>query len=251
MLARRWQARLSVGGIALLALLTVAACVTSLVHLRNSAQADALANAERAAAAAAGQVRRKLERAIVITQSTASAIGELADQGVRDREVHTALLRQTLADNPELLGAWAVFLPNAFDGRDAEFINHDEGHDETGAFLPNWARTDQGLLLEPLVIDYNTVAPDGGAWFYEGVIRDALTADDPAPYPIAGLGVPITSFYLPVYIDGQNAGMAGTDLGIADLQAPWGKSAPWEAARSRFSRKAGLSRRRRIRAHWG
>ncbi len=59
--------------------------------------------------------------------------------GVLDRELHSRILRQALEANPRYLGVWAVWEPDALDGRDAEFADA-PGHDGTGRFLPVWHR---------------------------------------------------------------------------------------------------------------
>ncbi|MDR0386741.1 MAG: cache domain-containing protein, partial [Treponema sp.] len=59
------------------------------------------------------------------------------------RSLFNTLLRQTVAENPDLVAAWTIWEPNVLDGMDAEYANT-EGTDASGRFIPTWSRTDSG-----------------------------------------------------------------------------------------------------------
>lgn len=209
-------ARISAAAVALVLVSIAAVSAMVLQMTRQSALENARQLAQESALSATGMVRLKLENALTIAETLGNTIGQLADEGVLDRQVHTELLRRTLEENPQLIGVWAGFLPNAFDGQDADFVNADAGHDATGAFLPNWARTPQGPLLEPLIID------DGSgetAWFYDTISNNRAFVDEPWAYPIDGVEVMMNSYIVPVTISGRTVGVAGTDLAMADIQS--------------------------------
>src|SRR3954453_1225516 len=73
--------------------------------------------------------------------STARALSEtfatMRELGINDRRLFDSILRETLAQNPQYLGVWTVWEPNALDGRDRDFANA-PGHDRTGRFIPLW-----------------------------------------------------------------------------------------------------------------
>lgn len=63
-------------------------------------------------------------------------------------------------NNPELIGTWIGWEPNAFDGRDAAFAGT-SGYDATGRFLPYWHHSGDDAAVEPLT-GYGT--PGKGDW---------------------------------------------------------------------------------------
>jgi hypothetical protein len=80
--------------------------------------------------------------------------------GTRSRELYSKILQESLVANPRLLSTWTVWEPDAFDGRDAEFVNTD-GHDLTGRFVTCWHRAAGGIERVP-VIEYHS--PEEGDW---------------------------------------------------------------------------------------
>ena len=54
--------------------------------------------------------------------------------GIADRRLFDQILRETLAQNPQYLGVWSVWEPNALDGRDQDFANAPH-HDGTGRLV--------------------------------------------------------------------------------------------------------------------
>jgi len=130
--------------------------------------------------------------------------------GVR-RETLNFLLENLAQENPNFVGVWAAFEPNALDGRDADFINT-PGTDSTGRFISYFSVVNGRMTLEPLVDydtdDYYQVSLKTGK---EGLIEPYL-------YPIGGVDVLITSLTVPVVRNGQVIGVAGIDLELTDIQ---------------------------------
>src|SRR6476661_5378483 len=85
------------------------------------------------------------------TVSTARVLAEtfsaMRALGISDRRLFDEILRETLAQNPEYLGVWTVWEPNALDGRDEEFA-HAPHHDGTGRFIPFWNRGGGSIHVE-------------------------------------------------------------------------------------------------------
>ncbi|EIJ41635.1 methyl-accepting chemotaxis protein [Beggiatoa alba B18LD] len=63
-----------------------------------------------------------------------------------NREQVNALLKNTLQSEAELVGIYAAFEPNAFDGNDKPFSNV-LGNSATGRFLPYWLRNEKNELV--------------------------------------------------------------------------------------------------------
>jgi hypothetical protein len=88
-------------------------------------------------------------------QATGQAIAHSLTQYHSENrtEVNNILLK-LLEENPDLLGTYVCYEPNAFDGMDSSYVNT-TGHDETGRFIPYWNRIPGNITLDPL-LDYET-----------------------------------------------------------------------------------------------
>src|ERR1700710_140620 len=97
--------------------------------------------------------------------STARALADtfaaMRELGIANRHLFDGILRETLACNPQYLGVWTVWEPNALDGRDRDFANT-PGHDGSGRYIPLWNRGGGSIHLEPNV-GYNE--PGIGDWY--------------------------------------------------------------------------------------
>ncbi|MDR1399302.1 MAG: methyl-accepting chemotaxis protein [Treponema sp.] len=66
------------------------------------------------------------------------------------RDYFNLIMRQTTLNNPELLGMYANWAPNALDGMDEVYANT-PGADETGRFIPTWRILNGELRVNPIV----------------------------------------------------------------------------------------------------
>jgi len=73
------------------------------------------------------------------------------DVGER-RNTLNFMLENLAKENPDYVGVWAAFEPNALDGRDSSYVNT-PGTDSTGRFLSYFSMPNGRITLEPLV-DY-------------------------------------------------------------------------------------------------
>ncbi|MBN2487491.1 MAG: GHKL domain-containing protein [Methanosarcinaceae archaeon] len=120
-----------------------------------------------------------------------------------DRDEVNDILRNLLEQNPNLIGTYVCFEPNAFDGRDSEYIGT-EGHDSTGRFIPYWNKLDGPVVLEPL-LDYDTLD-------YYQLPKKLKT--DVVTEPYLYEGVIIISYVTPVLRDGEFIGIGGVDVSL-------------------------------------
>jgi methyl-accepting chemotaxis protein len=190
----------------------------AVISLGNTAQAAASAEALAVAESQAGAIRADIEVAL----DTSRTIAQILQTAKTDpsvglsREQVNAMLRRVLVDNPQFLGTYTLWEPNAFDGKDAEYANT-EGHDETGRFIPYWIRNDQGNPAVEALLDYEV---EGTGDYY--LIPKKTMAEqiiDPYLYPIQGVDTLLISLVVPIVVDGQFYGIAGIDMPVGFLQA--------------------------------
>ncbi|MBK1641230.1 chemotaxis protein [Chromatium okenii] len=130
------------------------------------------------------------------------------------RESFDQVLARYLADHPHLLAAWTGWEPNAFDGRDAQFVGT-AGHDASGRYVPYWYRNGDKIALEPLV-DYDT--PGAGDYYLLVKQTRKPVILEPYLYPVGGVTKLITSIVVPLLENGRFVGVVGVDLLIAEIQ---------------------------------
>ena len=106
----------------------------------------------------ANYIRADLEVALDTARVLADTLAAVRDEKF-DIEIGRAevigLLKSVLEKNPQFVGIYTAWEPDAFDQLDMAFANT-EGHDASGRFIPYWSRSESGqILLEPL-IDYES-----------------------------------------------------------------------------------------------
>ena len=136
---------------------------------------------------------------------TAMKLGGTADRASADR-----LLETLLKDNKIALGVWTGWDPNAFDGKDAEFVGK-KGNDKTGRYVPYWVKSGDKIINEPL-LDYTV--PGAGDYYILAHDQQKSVVIEPYVYAIDGKPQLITSLVAPIMIDGKAVGVAGMDLSL-------------------------------------
>lgn len=194
------------------------ACLTAIVTYRTSrsAREDALTIA-RQQAVGAGQVASKsLERALEVAETLAQAFEGMVEQGGKgDRSVVDSMLRRVLDDNPEFVGIWTAWEPDAFDGKDAAFARR-PGHDDTGRFVPHWHRS-SGKVEREALKDYAT--PGAGDYYLVPKAKNKEWVLEPYVYAAGNRTVLMTSLVVPIHSSGNDTfiGAVGVDIDLAVL----------------------------------
>jgi methyl-accepting chemotaxis protein len=217
-------------GIAMLALF---------IHTRSSAlqTASALENANNLAESHAKKVQALLEVPMDAARTLAQ-IMQLFDNLTPEerRKDYTLMLKGILEANPEFLGVWSCWEPNALDGLDANFVNT-EGTDATGRFIPYWNRGSGAIKIEPLV-DYDK---KGAGDYYQLPLKTGQESIiDPYFYKISGKDVLLTSVVVPIKKDGKVIGVAGIDIEISNLQTLVAGIKPYEAGVAAIFSNSGI-----------
>jgi methyl-accepting chemotaxis protein len=144
-------------------------------------------------------------------------------EGALSRTAFNAVMAEFLTNNPGLFALACCMEPNAFDGRDAEFVNT-EGTDASGRFLSYWHRGTGRITLEPL----QGYDKPGQNDYYELPRRSgADVMMEPYDYPVAGRMVKMTSLMSPLKLKGRFAGVLGADFLLDELQAELARNKPF------------------------
>ncbi|MFQ3788787.1 methyl-accepting chemotaxis protein [Halomonas sp. A29] len=183
--------------------------------------------------AEAGRIQRELEHALTLASQLADTNALMGQQDASGRRALSLsrrelsnLVRQTVVENPSLLDAFIGWEPDAF-GRDALHadLGESEGYDGSGRFMPWWYRTGEGgVEVLPLgeTMESTTALASGvreGEYYLCPRETLAPCIIDPAPYDYGGETLLVTSFNVPILVDGEFRGVAGVDLALDFIQA--------------------------------
>lgn len=110
------------------------------------------------------------------------------------------ILENILEKNPNLIGTYVAYEPNAFDGRDAEYVNA-SGHDATG-IVPYCNKIKGRVTVAPL-LHYNS------SDYYQ---LPKAKGEDILTEPYFYEGIFMVSHVSPIFRDGKFVGIAGMDV---------------------------------------
>ncbi len=188
------------------------------LSLRNAAQEAAEQEVTAVAENEAARIEAGLNQALDAARTLAQALMSIKSAEIStalSRDQVNAMLRQVLEENPQFLGTYTLWEPNAFDGLDSTYVNT-EAHDETGRFIPYWVRDlDNNIHVEAL-LEYET--PGIGDWYLLPKSTQREQVLSPFFYPIGDQEVLLSSFVAPIVVDGEFFGITGVDLRVDFLQ---------------------------------
>ena len=199
---------LYIGSAVLLGLGSVTAVVT--LQASRALRQIGIAQTQATATVFAERAARPLNEAMLVARTLAQSLAAL-HANEPSRRTADAMLRQTLADNPQLLGVWTAWEPNAFDGHDHDFIGK-PGHDATGRYVPYWHRANDQISVEPNK-DYTVVG--AGDYYLLPKKTGQETVMEPYLYKVGDHEVLMTSFVAPIRnAAGEFIGVAGVDIAL-------------------------------------
>ncbi|HEH9445349.1 TPA: methyl-accepting chemotaxis protein [Pseudomonas aeruginosa] len=143
------------------------------------------------------------------------------------REDLTRQVRTALAANPEVLGLYVVFEPNALDGKDELFVDQPTlGSNDKGRFSLYWAQATPGQLESESMIESELADTSSGpsgaaynAWYTCPKESGQPCVLDPYFDKVGERQLLMTSIAFPLELDGKVIGVMGLDINLSNLQA--------------------------------
>ncbi|WP_313348034.1 methyl-accepting chemotaxis protein [Stenotrophomonas sp.] len=169
---------------------------------------------ESQAEAESRRVGADLAAAFSTSQALADSLVVQHRVGTLTRVTAAQVLQQQLQSHPEWVGLGTLWEPEAFDGRDAAFVNA-EAHDATGRFMSYWAWQD-GAPVQDVLKGYDV--PGDGDWYLRPRALKRPTVSEPYKYEIGGRQVLMTTLSTPVLDNDAFLGAVTVDVGLAALQ---------------------------------
>ncbi|AHG42104.1 methyl-accepting chemotaxis protein [Pseudomonas syringae CC1557] len=142
------------------------------------------------------------------------------------REELNQSLKTTFDHNPQLLGVWLVYEPNALEGKDSEFANDSvRASNENGRFASAWNRgggQPVNIMIPEEDMRKTELSISGtpyNSWYT--CPRDTRHTCLMAPYADTQAGTVqlMTTLSIPLIADGKVIGAIGVDLALGALQA--------------------------------
>ncbi len=202
------------GVVVLLGIIILASLLLRQIYVSSYNQAEALA--KETSKHYATEVSGDFNITKVKVQEMYDYIVSSKKLGNISREQVIEVLKDMVKNNPKMLDAYTLWEPNAFDGKDKEYINK-EGYDVTGRFIPTVVRTNDKIELEATQ-DYDKE----GAGDYYLIPKKTKKPVLMEPYTYKfdnGESVTMTSIVFPILDDSGNfLGVVGADIPLTDLQ---------------------------------
>jgi methyl-accepting chemotaxis protein len=202
-------------GTALIAMLCFG--VTAALSYREASQAlleSSRRTMQSQAEAESNRVGADLAIAFATSQALADSLVVQHRAATLSRATAAQVLQQQLQAHPEWVGLGTLWEPQAFDGRDADFVGA-EAHDATGRFMSYWAWQD-GAPVQDALKGYDV--PGEGDWYLRPRELKRQAVSEPYRYEIGGRQVLMTTLSTPVLDNGQFLGAVTVDFGLAALQ---------------------------------
>ena len=196
-------------------LAAMALAVAVFLHqISAEADAKALTLANEAASNIAERIKSDIERSFIAVSNTNESLVALWANKAGDRRTADILLKRLLEADTIRAGSWVVLAPNAFDGKDADYIGATNS-DRTGRYLTYWRRDGETISLDKVrgydrrdAALYQTPLRDGNAYVSEPYY---LVRDDGQPMTVVSYSEPIVGA-------GKILGAIGIDVAITPLR---------------------------------
>ncbi len=180
---------------------------------RTAADTKARSLANRLSESLVARIKASFDASFQVVSTTTGNFAALWAHDVKSRSVGDILLKQMLEADSQRFGAWTVWKPNAFDGRDKDYVGT-PASDETGRYLTYWHQNGIELALDK-VRGY----ADGNAELYR-VPLQTKTSYLSEPYFITSNDrhIATVSYAEPIVVDENVLGVIGIDVALAPLR---------------------------------
>lgn len=193
----------------------------------------------------ADEVESLLGDKLAVTATLSQALAGMVNGHAPSRAMLDEALLRVMQDNKNLKGLWALFEPNALDGKDAVFA-HTPHHDRTGRYVPNLVRGEDGKVIFDISYDPDAEImeydQDGIGDYYQRPKKTGKAViTEPYMYKAAGRKMLMSSLISPVKdAQGRFIGAVGVDLPLSDIQAQIASAKmPYSSVINVFSEEGG------------
>ena len=219
--------RLKLQGKILLAILTTMTLILGAIIAYVSTRAgdvvlrDAQQIVTASARAEAGAIESRVEEIQIAARTMAKVLAGMDRAAPGARNSALRMLQAVLETTPGALTTWVVFEPDAFDGKDGEFVSR-EGYKEKGRFMATFLKEGSAAKRNYDITEAMLESDAEGAWYRIPLRSGEEAVMEPYLYSYTGSKEDeklITSLCVPIRVDGRVAGVAGIDIDLSEIQA--------------------------------
>jgi methyl-accepting chemotaxis protein/methyl-accepting chemotaxis protein-1 (serine sensor receptor) len=163
-----------------------------------------------AASDASGDIEESLKSSYQMVDGLRTSLEALRTNGVVDRNIAMAVMTRALEAYPGAIGVSTGWEPNAYDGKDADFVGK-PAHDATGRFVPYIYRAG-GAIKTDVLVDYDK--PGAGDYYQLPVKTGKSVLMEPYVYPVDGKDVLMTTISIPIIDQGKPVAYVGADIDL-------------------------------------
>ena len=157
-------------------------------------------------------------------KKNAAQNGTLPDRGLAAQG-----LKAMAVENLWSIGLWTAWEPNAFDGRDADYVNQ-PGHDQTGRLVFSVNLDDKGEMEVHPLLGYDQ---SGDGDYYQLALQNKRQIMlEPYEYDFSGKRVLVTTMTEPIIENGRVVGAAGVDLSLDEISRMMSAIRPMEVGQA-------------------
>ena len=199
--------------------------LAALSYFNASRQAENLAEAEARGIALeqSGLIFDKLRQSEAAASSLASILLQFRRAGDVSREAMSEAVRGAAASSENFFGIWALWEPNAYDGKDAEFVGNEDVGNEEGRANAYWLQKDGELgydVSDNYDIEHYYILPkQTGKLTIIPPYRDMDTPEKTL----------MSSMTMPIMEKGRPLGVVGIDIELEFIQGLIKKITPYES----------------------
>ncbi len=165
------------------------------------------------------RVQSALEHELSMVHNFGEVIASMDRTQNNARDIVLNILATGARLSRRTLNMWIAFEPDAFDGRDAEFANT-EWYGKSGQFVASFLDNRDGTTKRTYNVNAELIyQPGEEAWYRVPLQTGEVTVTEPNLYSYAdGRKELISSFCVPIKIDGRVAGVIGVDINYGEIQ---------------------------------
>lgn len=176
----------------------------------------------------AEKVVLNFENIETIGKSLAIQMETMVQENAQSREIIISTMKNTLNLHRDIFGVAVAYEPDAFDGRDRQFVNA-EGCDSSGRFMPYITKNRDEKIGEAFASElsfYDYYTETQKLWYEVPKKTHKIYLTEPTNYIVQGKDITLVSVVVPIMRDGHFVGVVSIDTTIDYLQAEIEKVKP-------------------------
>lgn len=164
-------------------------------------------------------IKTRIDEALYTAQALAEALSSIHEDDplLLNRSQVNRMLRELTHDNPDFVGTYTLWEPDAFDGHDKNYVNQ-HPYDKTGRLIAYWNRNPQNEILVETPLEYEVAGP--GDYYQCPKQQQRECIIEPYFYPVQGKNILMTSLVVPIIADEEFYGIIGVDISV-DFCSNW------------------------------